>query len=208
MPMLYYIHMNRLELAWPRRAHGFTIIEVIVVIVVIAILTTMTVVGYSWVTRDAKDSARRAAVSDLTKALHAFSVRKGKIGGLGTGSGGGLQSNGFCPTVLNGGGGWAYPRAYGTTGCSVGDMLVAAEMIPSDFWERIPAKPGNANGNSSQLIYGCGDIAALFYYVDNPTSEETETINSLVTICPTNRVNTLRSNYNVNAAVIIEGIRS
>lgn len=205
--MLYYIHMKRLELSQTQRAHGFTIVEVVVVIVIIGVLAMMTIVGYSWVTADAKDSARRAAAKDVAKAIKAFSLRKGKIPGFGNSSSlGPVQADGFCPTVSGGGGGWLSPGAY-VGGCSVGDMLVAADMIQAEFWKSIPTIPSSTL--PTQMIYPCANATALFYYVQNPTSEETATMDSLramSTACKS-RVDAVQNSYHMRAAIILDDVR-
>ncbi|HBO64840.1 TPA: hypothetical protein DD425_02680 [Candidatus Saccharibacteria bacterium] len=49
--------------------HGFTIVELLIVIVVIAILASITIVAYTGVQANARDSIRKSDLASLQKAL-------------------------------------------------------------------------------------------------------------------------------------------
>lgn len=54
------------------KERGFTIVELLIVIVVIAILAAITIVAFSGIQQRSRDSARQADVSNLVKALVAY----------------------------------------------------------------------------------------------------------------------------------------
>lgn len=61
-----------------RPRHGFTLVELIVVISVIAILAAISVVGYSVVVRQNRDSTRQADITALTHTLDTYYQRNGE----------------------------------------------------------------------------------------------------------------------------------
>lgn len=58
---------------------GFTIVELIVVIVVIGILASITVVGYSYVRRDAVESRMKANIGQVKSYLVAYRALNGGL---------------------------------------------------------------------------------------------------------------------------------
>lgn len=53
----------------PRRAHGFTIVELLIVIVVIGILAAMTIVAFNGVQAKSRDAQRASDLNNIAKAL-------------------------------------------------------------------------------------------------------------------------------------------
>lgn len=80
------ISMNSIS----RRA-GFTIVELLIVIIVIAILATITIVAFSGIQRQARDTKRKQDVAQIAKQLQVHSFTNGPIF---TGSGCGSAGNG------------------------------------------------------------------------------------------------------------------
>lgn len=71
------------------KAHGFTIVELLIVIVVIAILAALSYVGYTSMQARARDSIRKSDIAAITKALHMYKAENGNMVLSGGGSGGG-----------------------------------------------------------------------------------------------------------------------
>lgn len=60
-----------------KRAHGFTIVELLIVIVVIAILVAISIVAYSNISQKANNAAIIKAAGDTVKLLQAYTVERG-----------------------------------------------------------------------------------------------------------------------------------
>lgn len=58
---------------------GFTIVELLIVIVVIAILAAITIVAYTGIQNQAKQSANLAAIDSWEKGLRLYSASKGEV---------------------------------------------------------------------------------------------------------------------------------
>lgn len=66
-----------------KTSKGFTIVELLIVIVVIAILAAISIVAYSGIQQRGRDSGRAADVSNLVKALTAYTTDDTSAGGSG-----------------------------------------------------------------------------------------------------------------------------
>ena len=60
-----------------RKKGGFTIVELLIVIVVIAILASITIVAYTGIQANARDSIRKSDIAAIEKALEIQFVDKG-----------------------------------------------------------------------------------------------------------------------------------
>ena len=61
-----------------RKAHGFTIVELLIVIVVIAILAAISIAAYSNIQMKARNSARIAEAKEWVKILNMYAVSQGQ----------------------------------------------------------------------------------------------------------------------------------
>lgn len=171
---------------------GFTVVEIIVVIVVLVVLATIGVIAYGAHQDSTSDTARRAAVSQIEQALAAFRLQKDgdiNIGGYST-SAGGMDSNGVCTYSSNSG--WVYQTAANHP-CTVGAMLMNSGLLPADFFDKLmPNEDYRGSSDpklASMMIYPCNSVKRsylLYYYVKNPTIEETSSLSKLRTpgSCP------------------------
>ena len=58
-----------------KKAHGFTIVELLIVIVVIAILATISIVTYVGIQNRARDTQRKQDVASIARALEMYYVQ-------------------------------------------------------------------------------------------------------------------------------------
>lgn len=193
-----------------KQQKGFTVVELIVVIVVIAILATISIVGYNWIANDARDTARRAAAKEIQKQLVAFATRKQFVPSWGSSSGR-LTSTGFCPAASGSTGTWDaltfVPDKVHTNQCTPGDMLVAANMVSSDFWDKLPKNEeySSAARHATQALIRCRSSSQdyglyLFYYVKHQTPEEEQLVNDLFSKCG-HRASAAKNAYKMRAAI-------
>ncbi len=168
---------------------GFTIVELLIVIVVIGVLVAIAIVAYTGVQARANDTKIRSAANQLEKSIMAWAVQTGSAtipGGLGSTVP--PSANGCVDGVS----GWFS----NTTGyvCAAEDHLVAQKVIPEGFSAKLPPNTyyGNPpNGRLSLMLYKCTSAPgryALFWTLQRPTAEETESINSVVTTCGNTQV--------------------
>lgn len=61
-----------------KKAHGFTIIELLVVIIVIAILASISIVTYNGIQQRARDAQREQDIAQIIKALELYYMRNGR----------------------------------------------------------------------------------------------------------------------------------
>jgi prepilin-type N-terminal cleavage/methylation domain-containing protein len=61
-----------------KKAHGFTIVELLIVIVVIAILATISIVTYVGIQNRARDTQRKQDVASIARALEMYYVQYGE----------------------------------------------------------------------------------------------------------------------------------
>ena len=61
-----------------KKAHGFTIVELLIVIVIIAILAAITLVAYNGITARANDSRRRSDIKNIETALEIYFADNGQ----------------------------------------------------------------------------------------------------------------------------------
>jgi prepilin-type N-terminal cleavage/methylation domain-containing protein len=77
---------------WARKQVGFTIVELLIVIVVIGILAAITMVAYTNVQLNARDSVRKQDIARIKKALLLYQIDNGGVQSTptygGTGPGG------------------------------------------------------------------------------------------------------------------------
>lgn len=60
-----------------QKAHGFTIVELLIVIVIIAILAAITLVSYNGITTRARDAARQSDISNVQKLVESYYALNG-----------------------------------------------------------------------------------------------------------------------------------
>lgn len=160
---------------------GFTIVELLIVIVVIGILAAITIVAYSGIQARARDTQMKDAVGKVAQALQILAINQGQtptMAGSGTTVG---VNNGAC---VNGGGGFSGSGIYS---CTLEDMLVSTKLLSANFIPSLPANKafGNAPGYSI-MYYPCGagsNKLELFYYLENPTADDTSNFNANVATC-------------------------
>lgn len=162
---------------------GFTIVELLIVIVVIAILAAISIVAYTGIQARARDSQVASAANQIEKAIRLFHVNTGKQPHSGSQSTGPIADK-TCPgsTVAAGFAG------KGSYSCTLEDLLVADNQLPSRFFDTIP--PNKAYGNVSRvtfMFYQCypavNNEYALYWYLENPSSEETAAFDALRAKC-------------------------
>ena len=81
-----------------RKAHGFTIVELLIVIVVIAILAAISIAAYTNIQERAKTSRRNSEMAQLLKAITLARAATGKTLGKITGN---YWSDGACTAVAS-----------------------------------------------------------------------------------------------------------
>lgn len=79
---------------------GFTIVELLIVIVVITILAAITIVAYTGIQQQARDSQRLADLSVLEKAFRLYAVEHGHFPYESSGTNGIVGEGGAIDSVL------------------------------------------------------------------------------------------------------------
>ncbi len=147
-------------------------------IVVIAILATLTIVSYNVVQTRSKDTKIRTAAEQIQSALDTYVSQKGRAPRGGWGSNAALN-NGDC---TSGSSGWF---AKGLYVCTVEEVLVAADLIPSSLITSLP--PNKAYGNNATtvfMLYTCGSSKIrLMWYLESPSAEDVASYDADQTMC-------------------------
>ncbi len=163
---------------WEQKQTGFTIVELLIVIVVIAILAAITIVSYNGIQASATDARIKSAVSQVEKAVYAWSIKRG--GGIPSGGGYGSTAKNADGTCTGGAGGWVNTASYT---CSLEDMLIADNLIPTNLISSLPPNKtygGTSNGVLTFMFYPCGGPTAktyaLYYYLGSPSAEDTANV--------------------------------
>lgn len=71
--------MSEYDRIMPKKAYGFTIVELLIVIVIIAILAAITVVAYNGLQARANDSERISDLNAMSKALMQYHLENGSF---------------------------------------------------------------------------------------------------------------------------------
>lgn len=190
---------------------GFTVVEIVVVILVIGLLVGITAVVYRSARDESVDTARRAAAQQVVAAMEALKFQKNeiKVGGANSNASLTIDANGVCRYD---GQGWLY-RTTGSYPCTMGEMLLKAGLLLADFFEIIPPNNGSIAGDdnrreSAMMLYRCNTSQRtylLYYYLQNPTQEETDNLANLRSSCPNNNFSdTLVERYAMRAAVEVK----
>ncbi|MDO4774152.1 MAG: prepilin-type N-terminal cleavage/methylation domain-containing protein [Candidatus Saccharibacteria bacterium] len=207
-----------------KHAYGFSIVELLVVIVVIAILMTIAIVGYGWMTEDARDAARRQRATEAAKAIRLLMTKKNPqyIGGLVGGSAGvPIDGSGLCQyESTHYQGGWLYDPPGPSSGgypCDMGQMLIANGIVPKELLSTGPENDeftaSNSRITTSLMLFRCSrdpKTLVLYYHVKRPTSEETRELNRLIDPGVCGRSHTMPSRatvadrYKMKAAIEIK----
>lgn len=125
---------------------GFTIVELLVVIVVIAILATITVVAYTGIQEQARDSKRKQDVASIAKLISMYESEHGPMRTNGQGCGGQIgTSRGW----FNYGGTTAYPR-------SVMQCLIDANLTTTEIRDNSITCSNNTDCRA-YMAYACLD---------------------------------------------------
>jgi len=180
------------------RNKGFTIVELLIVIVTVGILAAITIVAYSAVQARATDTRMRAGADRVEKAIYSWALEASQRPRGGWSSTVGL-TNGNC---VDGAGGFIYAGAYS---CSLEDILVTANKLPSGFTASMPPNTtlSATNGVWSIMFYPCGTNGeyALWYHLLRPTTADS---NSMAAVegagCPTFP----RTDYGMKAAKLLK----
>lgn len=90
---------------WAKKQTGFTIVELLIVVVVIAILAAITVVSYTNIQTQARDSQRKSDLVALAKAYSMYRSETSEFitSGGGTGNGDGWLNSTLQTTLRSGG---------------------------------------------------------------------------------------------------------
>lgn len=182
---------------------GFTIIELLIVIVIIAILAAITLVAYSTIQSRATDSAMRQGSEQFAKALQLWAVDNGNS----------LKGDSGSTTAISGGfcadGNGAGFVASGVYTCTIEDELVAAGRLPSGFMRSLPKNTYYAGSTAGQgigiMLYPCSSQPgqyALYWTLLSPTSDDTNSINSVLTTCQNST--SIQSSWGMRAARILQ----
>lgn len=169
--------------------NGFTIVELLIVIVVISILASITVVAYTGIQDQARDSKRRSDAAAIAKAITAWSIQTGK---LPSETGGGH---------LQGGEGWFSKNDGVNYDPSIEEVLIADDVISTsgirDPWYAQP-------WNGGYMVYTCDTKGtyAVFADLDRPTEADTEAFESWDTVGCNMDTGTLTSDFKMNYAHI------
>lgn len=166
-----------------RRHPGFTIIELALVIVVIGILSTIVIVSYQGVQVRARDAKLIDAADKVKDAIQLFAVNSKHFPRGGYGASTAIGASTEC---TNGAAGFFATAVYT---CTVEDTLVGSGYLPKGFSAGLPTNklyspPG---GNGSLMVYNPYVAGAkkvmVFYYMEQPSAEDTSNFNAELTEC-------------------------
>ncbi len=202
---------------------GFTVVELVVVIVVVAILATIGYLAYRGSRDSSRDTARRAAAQQVVSAIEALRLKYPNqqlfIGGWKSTPtpADGLNASGLCSYSGNG---WVTQSGHGNYPCTLGQSLIKNGLLPAGFFESIPPNEEHLAGGvnsleASMMIYQCnndvnGELDGkylLYYYVKNPTAEETSNLQSLRAPSSCNRnapTDAQLATYQMKAAILVQ----
>lgn len=164
---------------------GFTIVELLVVIVVLLILTAITATVYSNVQVQARDTKVIAAADKVADALKLYIADNGRFPIYGWGSSAAIGAGPEC----NGGlGGWFATGAYP---CSLEDVLVLNQYLPSGFSSSIPQSSAfpSYSHNASIIVDGHNATTRLVlvsFRMESPSDSDTAHFNAELQKCGIN----------------------
>lgn len=170
-------------------SRAFTLVELFAVIAVISILVLITASIYRSVQVQARDARNADGADKIADALQLWIVKNGSYPNGGNGSTSALDAGtGKCPNGTNGYG-WYSTGAYGATGCTYEDVLVAAGYLPANFGDSLSPNilynSALTTGNRSIMVYriGATDKAMIMYSMENPSTSDTDHFNAEFTKC-------------------------
>lgn len=158
--------------------NGFTLVELIVVIVVIAVLAAISITTYGGITARANDTKMKSAVTQLEKSIVNWALETGS-----SSIPGGLGSTTATPSDCASGADGFFGS--GSYSCTAEDHLVAQGVLPAGYSSELPRnKHYGSVGRTSIMLYRCSvPQYALFWTLENPTSEDTASLNSVLSTC-------------------------
>jgi prepilin-type N-terminal cleavage/methylation domain-containing protein len=142
---------------------GFTIVELLIVIVVIGILASITLVAYTNIQKQARDTRVRDAADKVADAMQIFVAKNGHVPRGGDDSTSDIEDLTECPAE-----GDLYGVSFFATDvypCTVEDTLKASGYLPKDFAKDLPqntlySSPTDPENLSLMVSSeGSGDVA-------------------------------------------------
>jgi len=167
--------MVAMQKGWRKKEAGFTIVELLIVIVVIAVLAAITVVAFNGVQDRSNDSRMRSGINQLEKAIRLWATQTGELprGGWSSTTTWATLADSGAANCADGTGGWVFSGAYA---CSLEDMLVSKQLLPSGFTRKLPKNTiyNDADGARSIMFYPCGSSGkyALYWNLRNQSTED------------------------------------
>lgn len=184
-----------------RKQQAFTIVELLIVIVVIGILAAITIVAYNGIQARANDSKINAAAAQIEKAIRLYAIDNGPAIKGGSGSTA-VAAGQPCVDGANGWFGGVYL-------CPVENTLAANKLLPSGLTIGLPPNTyysggTPSNGRLTVMFYGCGtDRFVLYWYLQNPSSDDTTTFNAAMSTCG-HAAASFRDSYGMRAGRLIQ----
>ncbi len=145
---------------------AFTLIELLIVIGVIGILATVVVVNLSQAKSKSRDAERKADLASISRALESHYSSNGTYVVAGTGSGG------------SGNGWFSYQGGAYTT--SVAQGLVNLGHFPTPLVDPSGNTSGYSDTGAAYMIRATATGYTLWTSLENPTTQDTDTLNSCV----------------------------
>lgn len=164
---------------------GFTIVEILVVVVIISILVLITATIYQNAQVQARDTQVRDAAAKFAEALRLYIANNNNTIPLGGETSSTALTNGVCSNGTKSG--FVGPGYYT---CTIGEVLIASNYLPADFFTKLPDNTyysgGAANANKTLMFYDCnnGKNGVVYFTQEQPTTADITTANNAYLACP------------------------